>query len=89
MDKSEDNLLFKEFPHRSRCKAKSKRTGEKCKSSPMTGYNVCYHHGAKGGAPKGHKHGMYKTGLHTQETISEFKEAKKLIKSCRNFIISI
>ena len=40
-----------------RCKAKSKRTGEKCKNPAVKGYTVCRVHGANpknhGGAPKG------------------------------------
>ena len=40
-----------------RCKAKSKRTGEKCKNPAVKGYAVCRVHGANpknhGGAPKG------------------------------------
>jgi len=42
---------------KNRCTAKSKTTGERCKNPAVTGYTVCYHHGAnpknKGGRKKG------------------------------------
>ena len=37
------------------CKAKSKRTGKRCKARAVTGKDVCYHHG--GATPV--KHGLY------------------------------
>ena len=41
----------------SRCTAKSKRTGERCKRPPATGWGVCRMHGAGGGRPI--VHGRY------------------------------
>lgn len=44
------------------CKAKSKRTGERCKCNAMEGMEVCYHHGGKslkGIASSRFKHGKY------------------------------
>ena len=42
-----------------RCKAKCKRTGEQCQNPAVTGYDVCYFHGAnpknRGGRKKGSK----------------------------------
>ena len=39
------------------CTARSKRTGERCRNPAVTGYTVCYHHGAnptnRGGRDKG------------------------------------
>jgi len=39
------------------CTARSKRTGERCRNPAVTGYTVCYHHGAnpanRGGREKG------------------------------------
>ena len=53
-----------------RCKAKAKRTGERCKNSPVTGKEVCRMHGAGGGAPIGSanafKHGAYETLMREQ-----------------------
>ena len=44
---------------KNRCTAHNKRTGERCQSPAVTGYTVCYHHGAnptnRGGRPKGCK----------------------------------
>lgn len=54
---------------RLQCKAKSKRSGERCRRWASIGFEVCYIHGARGGAPKGNKNAV-KTGEH--ETI--FKE---------------
>lgn len=42
-----------------RCRAHSKRSGGKpCGCWAVTGYPVCYHHGARGGAPKGNQNGL-------------------------------
>ena len=42
---------------KNRCTARSKKTGERCQNPAVTGYSVCYHHGAKqknrGGRRKG------------------------------------
>ena len=43
------------------CKAKSKRTGERCKARAMNGSDYCYHHGGaslKGAAHPSFKHGQ-------------------------------
>ncbi len=53
-----------------RCKAKSKRTGKPCHHWAMTGYKVCYNHGAKGGAPKGSKNAMTH-GAYVNELLDE------------------
>jgi hypothetical protein len=37
-------------PPERRCKAKSKRSGQQCKNWTVPGYDVCYYHGANGGA---------------------------------------
>ena len=36
-----------------RCKAKSKRTGKRCRAPAVRGFRVCRMHGAGGGAPTG------------------------------------
>ena len=50
-------MAFKNL--KNQCTAKSKTTGERCGSPAVSGYNVCYHHGANqknpGGREKGHK----------------------------------
>lgn len=61
-----------------RCKAKSKRTGERCRRLATPGFEVCYYHGAGGGAPKGNKnavkHGVYVDKLLNDEERKLFQE---------------
>jgi hypothetical protein len=38
-----------------RCHARAKRTGKRCRGAAVTGWRVCYHHGAGGGAPLGNE----------------------------------
>lgn len=45
-----------------RCKAKAKRTGERCRCPAVTGWTVCRVHGARGGAPQGPANGNWKHG---------------------------
>lgn len=47
-----------------RCKATSKRTGERCKNPAVTGYDVCRLHGGK--TPRGLDSPNYKTGLYSK-----------------------
>ncbi len=48
--------LIMGFKDAKRCKAKAKRTGERCKNAAVKGYDVCRMHGAnpknRGGPPK-------------------------------------
>ena len=65
-----------------RCKAQSKRSGERCKFPVVQGYAVCRYHGANpnnpGGAPKGShnalKHGAYVKKLLTDEEKAIFED---------------
>ena len=43
-----------------RCKATSKRTGQRCPNPCVTGYDVCYHHGANPKNPGGREKGCKK-----------------------------
>jgi hypothetical protein len=45
---------------KNRCTAKSKTTGERCQCPAVTGYTVCYHHGANLKNPGGRKKGSKK-----------------------------
>jgi len=69
-----------------RCKAKSKRSGERCKNYAVRGCKVCRMHGARGG-PKTYKgkircrKASFKHGYYTEEAILERSDIKKLIKS--------
>ncbi|MFQ5647407.1 MAG: hypothetical protein ACE5GM_10785 [bacterium] len=56
------------------CKAKSKQTGRQCKQAVVPGYEVCYHHGANGGPPKGNKNAM-KHGAYVNELLDEHEKA--------------
>lgn len=66
-------------PNKRQCKAKSKRTGERCQKWAVEGYEVCYWHGAnpnnRGGAPKGNKnalkHGLYENVIRARLTPEE------------------
>jgi len=58
-----------------RCKARSKRTGERCLAPAVRGWTVCRFHGAGGGAPRGPAHGNYKHGGRSIELL----EAKRMI----------
>jgi hypothetical protein len=62
-----------------RCTAKSKRTGQPCRSPAVRGWRVCRMHGACGGAPEGKRNGNYRHGARSRETI----ELLNLIKSLR------
>ncbi|TPJ97431.1 hypothetical protein FJ872_32145 [Mesorhizobium sp. B2-5-9] len=53
-----------------RCSAKSKRSGQDCRSPAVKGWRVCRMHGARGGAPRGERHGQYKHGAYTCEVIA-------------------
>jgi len=60
-----------------RCKAKSKRTGLRCRSPAVNGYRVCRMHGAGGGAPEGKRNGSFRHGGRTREVI----EASRFIRA--------
>lgn len=67
MDKSIDRMAKAHAAPR--CAATSKRTGVGCKAPAERGKHVCRFHGARGGAPRGEAHGMYKHGRFTCEAI--------------------
>ena len=82
-------------PHKKRCKAKSKSTGEQCKRWAVPGYDVCYYHGAGGlpklkpppgggRAPKGNqnarKHGAYSARLMPDEQAA-YEEIKAQLEA--------
>jgi hypothetical protein len=68
---------FQESP---RCHATSKRTKKPCMGAAVKGWTVCRFHGARGGAPKGKRHGMYRHGLFTQEAIAERRMIRDLLR---------
>jgi len=69
-----------------RCKAKSKRSGERCKNFAIKGWGVCRMHGARGGpqTEKGKqkcKSSPLKHGWYTPEGALERKMLKRILKS--------
>jgi hypothetical protein len=66
-----------------RCKAKSKRTGKRCRAPAVKGYRVCRMHGARGGAPAGKKNGNYRHGTRTKEAIQAVRLINLLSRLAR------
>jgi hypothetical protein len=66
-----------------RCRAHSKRSGLRCKAPAVRGWNVCRCHGAKGGAPKGPAHGMYRHGGRTLAADASRQLIRELLESAR------
>src|SRR5260370_4422213 len=66
--KNEFGILAHAAP---RCKAKSKRTGLRCRSPAVNGYPVCRMHGAGGGAPVGKRNGNFRHGGRRGEVITQ------------------
>jgi hypothetical protein len=66
-----------------RCSARSKRTGKSCGAPAMTGWAVCYHHGARGGAPHGPAHGRFVHGGFTIEAVAVRRQLADLIREAK------
>lgn len=69
-----------------RCKAKSKRSGERCKNFAVKGCKVCRMHGAKGGPKTDEgkmrcKNAPLKHGWYSSEALQERETVNKIIKS--------
>jgi hypothetical protein len=84
-----DNLSLQEFRLRNlraaaRCTAKAKRTGQRCQGPAAYGCRVCRMHGARGGAPRGARHGNYKHGLRTREATEARRQMSELIRMARS-----
>jgi hypothetical protein len=61
-----------------RCLARSRRSGQPCKSPAMRGKKRCrLHGGGSTGAPKGRANGNYRHGLRTRELV-EMKRAVRV-----------
>ncbi len=71
------------FQKAPRCSATSKRSGRPCQAPAVRGCNVCRFHGARGGAPKGIRNGMYRHGLYTLEAKDERRAINDLLQLCR------
>jgi len=72
-----------------RCSAISKRTRKPCQGPAVTGWTVCRFHGARGGAPKGKRNGMYRHGLYTQAAVVERRTVRDLLAQCVKARISV
>ena len=72
-----------------RCRATSKRTGERCKAPAVRGCAVCRFHGACGGAPKGARNGMYRHGLYTEEAVEERRLLRELLRQSRKALAAL
>lgn len=72
-----------------RCAAKSKRTGVGCKAPAERGKRVCRFHGARGGAPKGEAHGMYRHGRFTCEAIARKRTLSLLLALSRGALAEL
>ena len=71
------------FQKSPRCTATSKRTRQPCQAPAVRGYTVCRFHGAKGGAPKGRRHGQYKHGHYSQEATDVRRSISALLSESR------
>ena len=71
-----------------RCRAKSKRSGERCRAPAVRGKAVCWMHGAFGGAPKGNRNN-YKHGHYSCEAIEERRSASALVRSARALLAAL
>ena len=64
-----------------RCAAKSKRSGDPCRSPALRGRAVCRMHGARGGGPVGAENGRYIHGRFTCEEIGRRRALHQLIRA--------
>jgi hypothetical protein len=71
------------FQKSPRCSATSKRTKKPCRAPAMNGWTVCRFHGARGGAPKGKRNGMYRHGLYTTEMRELRRSISALLRQSR------
>ncbi len=69
----------------SRCHAKSKRSGKRCRSPAVRGHSVCRMHGASGGAPKGNRNAL-KHGEYAAEAIEMRRAIGALTKQARELV---
>jgi hypothetical protein len=68
-----------------RCHAKSKRSGESCRSPAVRGHSVCRMHGAGGGAPQGNGNAL-KHGEFTAEGRAMKRQISALARMARETI---
>jgi len=86
MEKSDDNPMQRPatpLQQAKRCSAKSKRTGQPCRSPAVNGWAVCRMHGAGGGAPEGQRNGNYRHGDRTKRTLAALMAVRVLGRLCQ------
>jgi hypothetical protein len=86
--KLEVNSLLLDMRRASRCHATSKRSGKRCRSPAVKGYEVCRMHGAGGGAPKGNRNTMTHGG-YTAEAIRTRRMVAALTRQARKLVETI
>jgi hypothetical protein len=69
-----------------RCKAKSKRTGKRCRAPAVRGCHVCRMHGAGGGAPEGKRNGNFRHGRRTKEVTEASRYMRELLRLVRGLV---
>jgi hypothetical protein len=84
--RSSDNPMQLPIHRAKRCQARSKRTGNPCRSPAVRGWKVCRMHGARGGAPKGKRNGNYRHGCRTAEADAMQDRIKETLRSARAFL---
>lgn len=77
------NYAFQKAP---RCSATSKRRKAPCEAPAVRGWKVCRFHGARGGAPKGTRNGMYRHGLYGMEATQERRFLGQLLQQIREVL---
>ena len=77
------------FQKASRCSATSKRTVKPCQAPAVRDWSVCRFHGARGGAPKGERNGMYRHGLYTAKAADKRRRLRDFLVQVRETIAGI
>jgi glucans biosynthesis protein len=66
-----------------RCKARSKQSGQKCQGFCVKGFPVCRMHGARSNPPTGERHGRYRHGRYTKQSVAGRKMIAELLREVR------
>ena len=80
--KNDDNPInpVSRLREASRCRARAKNTGERCKAPAVRGWRVCRVHGARGGHPAGVAHPSWKHGTRSREWVEQRKWLNALLR---------
>ena len=68
------------LPEHPRCRATSKRTGQRRQAPALRGWTVCRMHGARGGHSPGARHPASKHGARTQECVQIRKAINEMVR---------